>query len=111
MVGAVGNIFSDILVIGIADLISGVQIGNIDRYAVLIRGKEQIHMAVIELHIVVITSQDLQITHYGCAVRIALDGNGILRCTFLRGYRNGRCTGFERIQSAGLIHPRNRGVG
>ena len=62
VVGAVCDILSDIVIVALVNLVAGVQIGHAYRHAVLIRGEQKVYMAVVELHGVVVTSQQLKIT-------------------------------------------------
>ena len=78
VVRAVHQVCSDVLVVLVRDLVARVQVVHRYRHVVLIRGEQQINVSVVELHAVVVASQDFQIANDLGAVRIIPYGDGIL---------------------------------
>ena len=78
VVRAVHQVCSDVLVVLVRYLVPGIQVVHRHGHVVLIGGEQQINVSVVELHAVVVASQNFQIANDLGAVRIIPYGDGIL---------------------------------
>ena len=96
----------DVVIIPIGNLVACIEVVHADLNAVLIGGKQQINVAVIELHGIVEARQQLEIADDLGTVSVISDGNGGFR--FAVGH--GDSAGLECVQIAVVINPRNGSV-
>ena len=110
VVGTIGDIFPDILIIQTGDLIPCIKVIHSQSNTVFVRREKQICMSVIKGHGIIISGKDLQISDDLRAVRVIRYDNGHIIFLGIRIRTDHGGSGFHGTEISVRIHPGNRRI-